>query len=69
MNNNKYNHKILYILFYYRLSVVIKKNSKKSRGVTPASWPNLCHGLCQSWPLNHLHMIDWLYHVSSPPVS
>ncbi len=43
--------------------------SKKSRGVTPASWPNLPIGLWPSWPPNNLH-IYWLHHfVSSPPVS
>ncbi len=43
--------------------------SKKSRGVTPASWPNLPSGLWPSWPPNNLH-IYWLHHfVSSPPVS
>ncbi len=33
--------------------------SKKSRGVTPASWPNSPIGLWPSWPPNHPH-IYWL---------
>ncbi len=31
--------------------------SKKSRGVTPASWPNLPIGLWPSWPPNHPHIL------------
>ncbi len=42
--------------------------SKKSRGVTPASWPNLPIGLWSSWPPNHLQTLIGFI-VSSPPVS
>ncbi len=44
--------------------------SKKSRGITQASWPNFPIGLWPSWPSNHPH-IYWLASslVSSPPVS
>ncbi len=31
--------------------------SKKSRGVTPASWPNFPIGLWPSWPPNHPHTL------------
>ena len=31
--------------------------SKKSRGLTPASWPNLPTGLCPSWPPNPPHIM------------
>ncbi len=43
--------------------------SKKSRGVTPASWPNLPFGLWPSWPHNHPHTLIGFITVSSPPVS
>jgi len=42
---------------------------KKSRGVIPASWPNLPNGLCPSWPPNHPHILIGFITVSSPPVS
>ncbi len=42
---------------------------KKSRGVTPASWPNSPTGLCPSWPPNHSHTLIGFITVSSPAVS
>ncbi len=43
--------------------------SKKSRGVTPASWPNSPIGLWPSRPPNHPHTPIGFITVSSPPVS
>ncbi len=43
--------------------------SIKSRGVTPASWPNSPIGLWPSWPPNHPHTLIGFITVSSPPVS
>ncbi len=51
------------------LSVVIKNSLIKSRGVTPASWPNLPTGLWSSWPPNHPHTLIDFITLSSPPVS
>ncbi len=43
--------------------------SKKSRGVTPVSWPNSPTGLWPSWSPNHPHTLIGFITVSSPPVS
>ena len=42
---------------------------RKSRGVTPVSWPNLPIGLCPSWPPNHPCILIGFITVSNPPVS
>ncbi len=43
--------------------------SKKSRGVTPVSWPNFPIGPSQSWPPNHPHTLIGFITVFSPPVA
>ncbi len=42
---------------------------KKSRGVTPASWPYFPVGRWPSWPSNHPHTLIGFITVSSPPVA
>ncbi len=44
--------------------------SKKSSGITPASWQNSPIVLWPPWPPNHPHALIGLHHsVSSPPIS
>ncbi len=43
--------------------------SKKSRGVTLASWSNFPIGLWPSWSPNHPHILIGFTTVSSPPIS